>query len=70
VATSPAVPLTSVFREDVAVPLPHRRAGAVRNDEHDERDPTALVYVDRVMKRLGFSPTNPDSAPYDDMADD
>jgi hypothetical protein len=21
------------------------------------------------MKRLGFSPTNPDSAPYDDLAD-
>jgi hypothetical protein len=41
----------------------------VRDDEHDERDPTALVYVDRVMKRLGFSPTNPDSAPYDDLAD-
>lgn len=39
------------------------------DDEPDERDPTALVYVDRVMKRLGFTPTNPDSTPYDDLAD-
>jgi hypothetical protein len=40
------------------------------DDERDERDPTALVYVDRVMKRLGFNPSNPDSVPYDDLADD
>lgn len=33
-------------------------------------DPTALVYVDRVMKRLGFMPANPGSATYDDLQDD
>jgi hypothetical protein len=33
-------------------------------------DPTALVYVDRAMKRLGFRPANPGSATYDDLQDD
>lgn len=32
-------------------------------------DPTALVYVDRAMKRLGFRPANPGSATYDDLQD-
>lgn len=35
-----------------------------------DRDPTALVYVDRVMKRLAFSPANPGSATYDEPHDD
>lgn len=35
----------------------------------DERDPTADVVVDRVMKRLGHSPDNPNSAVYDGLAD-
>lgn len=33
-------------------------------------DPTALVYVDRAMTRLGFRPANPGSATYDDLHDD
>lgn len=39
-------------------------------DDDREGDPTALVYVDRTMKRLGFTPANPESEPYDDLADD
>jgi hypothetical protein len=35
-----------------------------------DRDPTALIYVDRAMKRLGFSPANPGSATYDEPQDD
>jgi hypothetical protein len=33
------------------------------------RDPTADVDVDRVMKRLGYRPANPDSPVYDSLAD-
>jgi hypothetical protein len=43
------------------------------DDEDDleaDLDPTALVYVDRVMKRLGFRPANPESATYDDLQDE
>ena len=35
-------------------------------EDNSSRDPTALVYVDRAMKRLGFTPANPGSAIYDD----
>jgi len=34
----------------------------------DPRDPTAAVYVDRVMRRLGYRPANPDSQVYDSLA--
>lgn len=33
------------------------------------RDPTAEVSVDRVMKRLGYKPANPESLVYDSLAD-
>ena len=35
----------------------------------DPRDPTAEVSVDRVMKRLGYSPANRESPVYDSLAD-
>jgi hypothetical protein len=35
----------------------------------DPRDPTADVYVDRVMKRLGYRPANPESQVYDSLAE-
>lgn len=46
----------------------HQEDGPGYEDDSD-RDPTALVYVDRVMKRLGFVPANPESEPYDDDPD-
>jgi len=42
----------------------HEDVAGYENDS--DRDPTAQVYVDRVMKRLGFTPANPESEPYDD----
>ena len=38
-------------------------------DDPDPQDPTADVAVDRVMKRLGYPPTNPESPVYDPLAD-
>jgi hypothetical protein len=38
-------------------------------DDPDPKDPTADVAVDRVMKRLGYRPANPDSPVYDPLAD-
>jgi hypothetical protein len=38
-------------------------------DDPDPMDPTADVAVDRVMKRLGYPPINPDSAVHDPLAD-
>jgi len=35
----------------------------------DPRDLTADVYVDRVMKRLGYRPANPESQVYDSLAE-
>jgi hypothetical protein len=37
--------------------------------EPDPRDPTAEVSVDRVMRRLGYHPTNPESQVYDAFPD-
>lgn len=37
--------------------------------ESNRRDPTADVRVERVMKRLGYSPANPASYVYDSLAD-
>ena len=38
-------------------------------DDPDPEDPTADIAVDRVMKRLGYRPTNPDRAVHDPLAD-
>jgi hypothetical protein len=46
-----------------------RARNGSRAMEPDRRDPTADVYVDRVMKRLGYQPANPDSRVYDSLAD-
>ena len=47
----------------------HQEDGSLEDDRSD-LDPTALVYVDRTMKRLGFTPANPESETYDDDPDD
>jgi hypothetical protein len=38
-------------------------------DDPDPKDPTADIAVDRVMKRLGYRPTNPESEVYGPVAD-
>lgn len=40
-----------------------------RSEESDPRDPTAEISVERVMRRLGYSPANPESHVYDSLAD-
>lgn len=38
-------------------------------EEPDPRDPTADITVDRAMKRLGYSPANPESPVHNSLAD-
>jgi len=48
----------------------HQQYIGEEGDVDQDRDPTALVYVDRAMKRLAFSPANPTRSTYDDPHDD
>jgi hypothetical protein len=45
------------------------RESSLEAAESDPRDPTAEVSVDRVMKRLGYHPANPESQVYDSLSD-